>query len=432
MSKKFHLIIYRTIENLVKKKLNFLFFLFTSHFKFLKIKGTMRKNANQSQKDFIEIDPALYARTYNFLKEQRTALENVKQEIDSNEKAGIGGLDYLKSIVNAFLTCDFGSIFALAAKIVTSLCEKLKKENEDKFEKLYTTVLSAAIAIGNVFTILGCNLTPEQTTISNENNAKKITGKKKLDDLPKVKNVSKNKETEKQNNEEMVLCRICEEYVPVELMEEHSKNCVIAYENECKILTTDEKIKKLQKKIKKSFFHVDWPGNKETTITIQLPMLHILMLLDSTVNITTNDDNGVLNNIYFSVSDIPILDCNELMLSYLEKSKELITEKINAFRSLSIASSALEKTTFNLSKTNSFSVTQTTIADFEFLKPISRGSFARVFLGRKIKTQDIYAIKVTQKSILKHKNQVRRILTEKDILLKNSSPYIVKFCMFFI
>lgn len=383
----------------------------------------MANRCTQPRKEFIEVDPALYARIYDFLCDQRAALESAQREISGSE------LDDLAHTVDTMLSCDFGSIFAAAAKTVPALCERVKTESDSRAERLYTAVLHAAVAIGNVFKILGCNLAPEQTTISGEKQSVRDREEAKADDPESDTKTEKGRQS---SGDDMVLCRICEEYVPVELMKEHSKNCVIAYENEHKILSIDDKIKKLQKKIKKSFFHVNWPGNKETTMTIQLPLLHILMLLDSTVNTTLNDDDGVLNNIYNSASDVPIMHCNDLMLLYLKKSKELIMEKMNAFQSLSIASSALEKTTYNLSRTNSFSVAQTTIADFQFLKPISRGSFARVFLGKKIKTQDIYAIKVTQKSTLKHKNQVKRILTEKDILLKNSSPYIVKFCMFLI
>jgi serine/threonine protein kinase len=39
-----------------------------------------------------------------------------------------------------------------------------------------------------------------------------------------------------------------------------------------------------------------------------------------------------------------------------------------------------------------------TINDFEFIKPITRGGFARVYLAKKKKTGDMYAIKVMSKA----------------------------------
>ena len=62
------------------------------------------------------------------------------------------------------------------------------------------------------------------------------------------------------------------------------------------------------------------------------------------------------------------------------------------------------------------------ISDFEFIKRISSGAYARVFLGRKDTTGDIYAIKVIPSSSLQQKNQVRRIIAEKDILLQFCNP----------
>jgi serine/threonine protein kinase len=46
------------------------------------------------------------------------------------------------------------------------------------------------------------------------------------------------------------------------------------------------------------------------------------------------------------------------------------------------------------------------IHDFDIIKPISRGSFGSVLLGRKKSTGDIYAIKVVKKSSLIEKNQM--------------------------
>lgn len=90
-----------------------------------------------------------------------------------------------------------------------------------------------------------------------------------------------------------------------------------------------------------------------------------------------------------------------------------------------------------------------TIHDFEFIKPITRGGFARVYLARKKKTGDMYAIKVMSKAEMIKKvsmlclsasydsriihylyqllqNQVNRVKLEQSILSSIHNPFLVK------
>jgi serine/threonine protein kinase len=72
----------------------------------------------------------------------------------------------------------------------------------------------------------------------------------------------------------------------------------------------------------------------------------------------------------------------------------------------------------------------TTLADFVFIKKISSGAYAQVFLVRKIHTGDIFAMKVIPISKLKKSSELKRVLAEKDILLQFDNPFIVNFCIF--
>jgi serine/threonine protein kinase len=67
------------------------------------------------------------------------------------------------------------------------------------------------------------------------------------------------------------------------------------------------------------------------------------------------------------------------------------------------------------------------IAEFRFIKRISAGAYARVFLAVKEKTGDIYAIKVLPRKDVEQKNQVKRVLLEKDVLLRFQHPNIINF-----
>ncbi|XP_051142972.1 probable serine/threonine protein kinase IRE isoform X2 [Andrographis paniculata] len=67
------------------------------------------------------------------------------------------------------------------------------------------------------------------------------------------------------------------------------------------------------------------------------------------------------------------------------------------------------------------------IEDFEIIKPISRGAFGRVFLARKRRTGDLFAIKVLKKADMIRKNAVESILAERDILISVRNPFVVRF-----
>ncbi|KAF3790685.1 putative serine/threonine protein kinase [Nymphaea thermarum] len=70
---------------------------------------------------------------------------------------------------------------------------------------------------------------------------------------------------------------------------------------------------------------------------------------------------------------------------------------------------------------------RTTIDDFEIIKPISKGAFGKVFLSRKRTTGDLFAIKVLRKVDMIRKNNVERILAERNILITVRNPFVVRF-----
>ncbi|KAF8406405.1 hypothetical protein HHK36_008492 [Tetracentron sinense] len=67
---------------------------------------------------------------------------------------------------------------------------------------------------------------------------------------------------------------------------------------------------------------------------------------------------------------------------------------------------------------------RTGIDDFEIIKPISRGAFGKVFLARKRTTGDLFAIKVLKKLDMIRKNDIERILAERNILITVRNPFV--------
>ncbi|EPS65446.1 hypothetical protein M569_09330, partial [Genlisea aurea] len=68
-----------------------------------------------------------------------------------------------------------------------------------------------------------------------------------------------------------------------------------------------------------------------------------------------------------------------------------------------------------------------TIDDFDFIKQISRGAYGKVFLARKRTTGDTFAIKVLRKLDMLRKNDIDRILAERNILITVRNPFVVRF-----
>lgn len=85
-----------------------------------------------------------------------------------------------------------------------------------------------------------------------------------------------------------------------------------------------------------------------------------------------------------------------------------------------------EKMDGNKSKSNLAYENVPTISDFKIVKTITEGAFGRVFLARKKRTDDLYAIKVLRKSDMIQKNQVRHVRAERNILAFTENPFIIK------
>lgn len=70
---------------------------------------------------------------------------------------------------------------------------------------------------------------------------------------------------------------------------------------------------------------------------------------------------------------------------------------------------------------------QTSIKDFEIIKPISKGAFGSVYLAKKKSTGDYYAVKVLKKADMVAKNQVTNVKAERAIMMwQGESDFVAK------
>ena len=64
--------------------------------------------------------------------------------------------------------------------------------------------------------------------------------------------------------------------------------------------------------------------------------------------------------------------------------------------------------------------------DFEFLSVIGKGSFGKVYMANHKFENKIYAIKVLSKEAIIKRNEVKHIMAERNVLIRNlKHPFLV-------
>ncbi len=69
---------------------------------------------------------------------------------------------------------------------------------------------------------------------------------------------------------------------------------------------------------------------------------------------------------------------------------------------------------------------QQDLESYEALKLLGKGSFGEVYLVRHKETQELYAMKIIQKTKIMSQNLVRYAITEKKVMAQTNHPFIVK------
>lgn len=205
----------------------------------------------------------------------------------------------------------------------------------------------------------------------------------------------------------MLMCRICEEMVPSNELEEHSKDCEEQSEADMSIITCDCKLEKIAK-----LADAMAANAASARISTNDPLLARLAILCRRILETRSipDLEGLAALASNLASEggggdeaVILMDTRNIkqwvgaMAKHVER---LISEKLK-WAVIAPARRAPKNG----------------IRDFEIIKPISLGAFGKVFLARKKSTGDIYSIKVLNKNQAVQKNQVANIKAERSILL---------------
>ena len=85
-------------------------------------------------------------------------------------------------------------------------------------------------------------------------------------------------------SDDYIVCRICEERIPVEDMDEHTKACYSAYANASLVQMINEQLEVCRREIKEQYLSGPWPGEEKEALSTVLPFLHISTMLDKVIN----------------------------------------------------------------------------------------------------------------------------------------------------
>ncbi|KND00046.1 AGC/NDR protein kinase [Spizellomyces punctatus DAOM BR117] len=70
--------------------------------------------------------------------------------------------------------------------------------------------------------------------------------------------------------------------------------------------------------------------------------------------------------------------------------------------------------------------TRTRLANFSIITQVGQGGYGQVFLAKKNDTKELCALKKMSKKLLHKLGEIQHILTERDILTRTNSPWLVK------
>lgn len=321
------------------------------------------------------------------------------------------------------------------------LLEFVNNNNISKELSILTRqILSILLFLSNIHSTLMLAMSNEDENVSNVSQKSDATPTEtetptnqnlaETDKLPLKKNLSneeiKNFITDDDEEDLTVLCRICEKRIPLDLVDKHTNLCIQAHQEKYNIINSDNQLESINQQLA-TILAVNWPGNANEAIKILYPLLYLYLSNEIAINFKSfqNEDINNLDSICQKLKNIKIPKTVEKYTVYFDQSLHLIKLLVECANIIVKKTQEIAKTTVDHSVGDVMK--QAKLSDFQFLCQLSAGAFARVYLAKKETTGDLYAVKVITQSRLNLKNQVRRVATERDIMMKLHSPYMVNF-----
>ncbi|DBA81919.1 TPA: hypothetical protein ACH3X1_007632 [Trebouxia sp. C0004] len=231
----------------------------------------------------------------------------------------------------------------------------------------------------------------------------------------------------------MVVCRICEEQVPGDMLERHSKICCLLDEANDQVLSVDARLTQLANAMEERLeeAHVagplasphNWQDMESLVVWCRAAAA---LQPDGTVVPATRCEAVEAQMSSLEPSDdsfVGFMDAETA--TFASRIRRLMRSKVEELQTSSPGLDSGSATP--ATSTSGNNISSMTIDDFEILKPISRGAFGRVYLCKKRATGDLLAIKVMRKNDLIRKNMVESVRNERNILAMANNPFVVRF-----
>lgn len=365
-----------------------------------------------------------YPRIYLTLKSQKTMITSISDslaKIETPAPNDAEAVSVFRSVIQSLLSSTYGTLFDIdEGPAVAAISDALSPA----VKRLGTRILMVCIAFKRLKALLSLTDFYEARESNDEERGGFLPSPVGSPDCGTVLVSNPNGGVTVPTT---VLCRVCERLVPLDMIETHSQICAKAYESSQVVKNSDDQIAKLIQSTKQTLLKQTWPGGEMEALSIVIPVLHTVVLLEKAVCV---DQQSVgadeeMAKIYECVRVIRLRGENLAAARFLVRAAELLYARSSATSRLSKELDEVQKTVSSTEPT--MLLTETEICDFEFVKEISSGAYALVFLAKKKKTGDFYAIKATPKERTREKNEIDMILKERNILLQLVSPYMIRF-----
>jgi len=231
------------------------------------------------------------------------------------------------------------------------------------------------------------------------------------------------------DEEDTIICRICEENVLLSSIEEHTNYCLIAFKNKYLIEMIQESLQNLNSDIEAKFLNTNWCQCQNKIDSLMILQVYNQIEAAYKSDPSVYETRYLLESIMNHFKSItPSVELSELLIQAIDN----ISKKFEYCYKIWDASEVLMKTRISGSPCVNTQLMQVCISDFEIINQISRGAYAVVYLVQKKQTHHYYAMKVLPKMAAVEKNTASRIALERDILCSLIDNNIVRFFYSFI
>eukprot|EP01119_Soliformovum_irregulare_P025363 TRINITY_DN9368_c0_g1_i1.p1 TRINITY_DN9368_c0_g1~~TRINITY_DN9368_c0_g1_i1.p1 ORF type:complete len:627 (-),score=161.64 TRINITY_DN9368_c0_g1_i1:43-1923(-) len=258
-----------------------------------------------------------------------------------------------------------------------------------------------------------------------------------------------------ESEETIMVCRLCERPIPAAEFSDHSDLCLIGNQAAVEVSAIDEKALQLVNELSMAIYATSCNYLKRYVKSLdEVDTEDHLVLSDAEFDLAKDINKKA--HLFLAIHDFSDLAIENLetisaqfetlMSSQSGKMQSTLREiaqqlrhaskdKLMQLRSSYGACVALAEGLDQLQQGvqiaqaafgSRYSSVMPSIDDFELIKPISKGAFGQVFLARKRKTGDYFAVKIQKKSAVMRKKISKRVNDEHKILADTDNPFIVK------